>query len=139
MKYWPLYPLLLVVVLLQTGCASTNNTGNANLSPGTIRTSFDGVRVHLAGSPPSQLVITLTDNEQSLESLRVVSASSSTWTTEKNLNLQQTIFSPTDPHLVTLIFTPAPKPPFSVNLVTTVSGQTMTLRADFYGPHAITF
>ncbi len=137
MKNWPLLPLLLITLILPTGCASINET--ATLSPGTIRTSFDTVRVHISNGPTKQLVVSVFVFQKSLQNLQVVRASTSTWTTEKNLTLQQAVFSPDNPHEMDLIFTPAPQPPFSINLLTKLNGQPLTLRADYYGPHAITF
>ncbi len=133
MKNWILLSFALVITLLQTGCAGI--TESSNLSPTSIRSSFDSAQVSIKDG---KLLISIQDH-RNLYRLRVVQATTSTYAKVTILTEVEHNVVLEDPHQIQLGFTPAPTIPFSVHLVAKVDGHTLTLRADYYGSHTITY
>ena len=130
----PLFFLALTAHLAPTGCSSVQES--PYLTPGAIRSSFANVQVQIAHGT---LRVILQSDGRDLRDLRFVHGTISSFNPPKPLVLTGTVYDPRTPNQIELDFTPAFAPPFNIDLTTTLHGERLRLRADYYGPHGITF
>ncbi len=128
-------PLLLLVaaLLLPTGCSSVEES--PYLTPSAIRSSFANVQVQLAHG----MLRVVLQSDRDLSDLRFVHGTISSYNPPQPLLLTGTVYDPKAPNQIELDFTPALTPPFNINLTTTLHGEKLRLRADYYGPRRLTF
>jgi hypothetical protein len=129
----PLLLLAIAALVLPTGCASVQES--PYLTPGAIRSSFANVQVQIAHGT---LRVVL-QSDRDLRDLQFVHGTISNFNPPQPLVLTGTVYDPKTPNQIELDFTPPRAPPFNIDLATTLHGERLTLRADYYGPHRITF
>ncbi|HEX4139620.1 MAG TPA: hypothetical protein VHY09_04685 [Candidatus Methylacidiphilales bacterium] len=129
----PLLLLAIAALALPTGCASVQES--PYLTPSAIRSSFANVQVQIAHGT---LRVVL-QSDRNLQDLRFVHGTISNFNPPQPLVLTGTVYDPRTPNQIELDFTPALAPPFNIDLTTTLHGERLTLRADYYGPRRITF
>ncbi len=125
--------LLAIAALLPMGCADLHES--QYLTPSSIRSSFANVQVQIANG---RLRVVL-QSDHSLRDLRLVRATTSSYTTLKELTLVDTVYVGSAPNQIEFDFTPAPQPPFNINLTARLHGEIYALRADYYGPRGLSF
>lgn len=128
-----LFVVLAFAALLPTGCADLHES--QYLTPTAIRSSFANVQVQIANG---RLRVIL-QGEHSLRDLRFLRATTSSYTTLKPLTLVDSVYLDSTPNQIEFDFTPAPQPPFNIDLSATLHGQVYTLRADYYGSRGLSF
>lgn len=134
MKIKILLSLVVALALLQTGCCCDDSP---YLTPTAIRSQFDNVEVRI-DEKAKLLIVELTSGDENLSTVKVVSAYTSTYSKVTHL-AQVGGHQLGTRHKYQLVFSPPPSMPFDLNLVLKVDGATRTLRADYYGDHAVTY
>jgi hypothetical protein len=130
----PLLLLAIAALVLPTGCSSVQES--PYLTASGIRSSFANVQVQIAHGV---LRVVLQSDGQDLRDLSFNHGTISNFNPPKALVLAGTVYDPRTPNQIELDFTPPRNPPFNIDLTTTLHGERLTLRADYYGPHRITF
>jgi len=130
----PLLFLAIAALVLPTACSSVQES--PYLTPSAIRSSFANVQVQIAHGV---LRVVLQSDGQDLRDLRFDHGTISNFNPPKPLVLAGTVYDPKTPNQIEFDFTPPRNPPLNIDLTTTLHGERLTLRADYYGPHRITF
>jgi len=125
--------LAFAALVLPIGCADVHES--PYLTPSAIRSSFPNVQVQIAHG----VLRVILQDERSLRDLQFVHGTISNFNPPQALVLAGTVYDPKAPNQIEFDFTPPRNPPFNIDLTTTLHGERLTLRADYYGPHRITF